>query len=67
MTLAFIMSVLRQVLPVKNEEGTSLVEYALLLLLIFVVALAAIVVIGHMTSNSINDSTNTINLHLPAH
>lgn len=66
MMLTFIMSVLRQLLPVKGEEGASLVEYALLLLFIVVVALVAIIVIGNITATSINDSTNTINLHVPA-
>jgi Flp pilus assembly pilin Flp len=44
----------------RAQEGASLVEYALLLALIVVVAIGAIIVIGNVTSNSINNSAQNL-------
>jgi Flp pilus assembly pilin Flp len=48
-------------LPVRlrrDEAGASLVEYALLLALIVVVAIGVVVIIGNVTSNTINNAAN---------
>lgn len=58
--LTLIMVALRWFLPARDEDGVSIVEYALLLLLIFVVALVAIVFIGHTNANSLNNSGNSL-------
>lgn len=42
-----------------SDAGASLVEYALLLALIVVLAIGALVVIGNVTSNSINNTANS--------
>jgi Flp pilus assembly pilin Flp len=44
-----------------DETGASLVEYALLLALIAVVAIGALVFLGHSVSNQLNNVANTIN------
>ena len=46
---------------VKSEVGASLVEYALLLGLIAVVAITALVVLGGTTSNLLNNAGNDLN------
>lgn len=43
-----------------GESGASLVEYALLLALIFLVALAAVRLLGGDTGNSLDRNTSTI-------
>lgn len=43
-----------------EEDGASLVEYALLLALIAMVAVGALVLFGNSLSNSINNSANQI-------
>lgn len=63
MALSLIVSALWRVLPHKDEAGTSLVEYALLLAFIVVVAVVAMIAIGSTVSNSINNSTNTLFQH----
>lgn len=45
----------------SNEEGASLVEYALLLALIAVVAIGALIFLGHTASNSLNSIANNLN------
>jgi pilus assembly protein Flp/PilA len=45
----------------KDEVGASLVEYALLLALIAVVAIGALVFLGHSVSNTLNQVENSIN------
>jgi Flp pilus assembly pilin Flp len=44
----------------RDQTGASLVEYALLLALIVVVAIAAVIVIGNVTSNSINNAASNL-------
>ncbi len=46
---------------VKSEVGASLVEYALLLGLIAVVAITALVFLGGTTNNIINNAGNDLN------
>ncbi|MGA3218804.1 MAG: Flp family type IVb pilin [Acidimicrobiales bacterium] len=41
-----------------DELGASLVEYALLLALIAVVAIGALTVLGHTVTNTVNTVTN---------
>ena len=43
-----------------DEKGASLVEYALLLALIAVVAIGALTFLGHTVSNTLNNVSNTI-------
>lgn len=45
----------------RDERGASLVEYALLLALIAVVAVASLVLLGHSVSNTLNQVGNQIN------
>ena len=47
--------------PVRDEAGASLVEYALLLALIAVVAIGALVFLGHSVNNTLNNVANAIN------
>lgn len=63
MALSLIMAALGRITPSRDEEGTSLVEYALLLAFIVVVAVVAMIAIGNTVSNSINSSTNTLFQH----
>ena len=44
----------------RDETGASLVEYALLLALIAVVAIGALVFLGHTVSNTLNNVGNSI-------
>jgi pilus assembly protein Flp/PilA len=44
-----------------DEAGASLVEYALLLALIAVIAIAALVFLGHSAANVLNNVANNIN------
>lgn len=44
----------------SGEDGASLVEYALLLALIAVVAITALVFLGHSTSNTLNGVANNL-------
>jgi pilus assembly protein Flp/PilA len=44
-----------------DEVGASLVEYALLLALIAVVAIGALIFLGHSVSNTLNNVANNIN------
>ncbi|HLI15245.1 MAG TPA: Flp family type IVb pilin [Acidimicrobiales bacterium] len=44
----------------SDESGASLVEYALLLALIAVVAIGALVFLGHSVSNTLNNVGNNI-------
>ena len=46
--------------PVRDEAGASLVEYALLLALIAVVAIGALVFLGNSVSNQLNHVGNVI-------
>jgi Flp pilus assembly pilin Flp len=45
---------------IRDEYGASLVEYALLLGLIVVVALVGLMFVGHATANSLNSTGNTL-------
>jgi len=44
----------------SNEEGATMVEYALLIGLIAVVAIAAVTAIGTNTSNKLNSAANDL-------
>jgi pilus assembly protein Flp/PilA len=46
---------------VRREDGASLVEYALLLALIAVVAILALVFLGGSVNNTLNKTANAIN------
>jgi pilus assembly protein Flp/PilA len=46
----------------KDEAGASLVEYALLLALVAVVAVAALQFLGNSVSNTLHNVANTINV-----
>jgi Flp pilus assembly pilin Flp len=43
-----------------DERGASLVEYALLLALIAIVAIGALIFLGHSVSNSLNNAGNAV-------
>ena len=45
----------------KDDTGASLVEYALLLALIAVVAIGALAFLGHAVSNTLNNIAQNIN------
>lgn len=45
----------------SDERGASLVEYALLLALIAVVAITALIFLGHTASNTLNSVANQLN------
>jgi len=51
----------RSHLPVKDDTGASLVEYALLLALIAVVAIGALVFLGGTVNNTLNNVANALN------
>ena len=44
----------------RNESGASLVEYALLLALIAVVAIAALIFLGKGVNNTLNNIANNL-------
>ena len=44
----------------NDEEGASLVEYALIIALVSVIAVAALKLLGASTSASLNNSVNAI-------
>jgi pilus assembly protein Flp/PilA len=58
---ALVVGWVRQRLTNRDEVGASLVEYALLLALIAVVAITALVFLGHSVSNALNNVSNSIN------
>jgi pilus assembly protein Flp/PilA len=45
---------------VHNEDGAALVEYALIVALIAVVALTAVQLIGNRVSTKLNDAANAL-------
>jgi pilus assembly protein Flp/PilA len=47
--------------PLKNKKGQGLVEYALILVLIAIVVIAALTVLGHKTSNVFSTVGSAIN------
>jgi pilus assembly protein Flp/PilA len=49
----------------RGETGASLVEYALLLALIAVVAIGAIFFLGNSVNNQLNHVANVINTNSP--
>ena len=51
----------RGVVDRADDTGASLVEYALLLALIAVVAIAALTLLGHTVANQLNNVANTLN------
>jgi len=44
----------------SDEGGASLVEYALLLALIAVIAIAALILLGHSVSNTLNNVASNL-------
>jgi len=58
---ATIVGWVRSWLPRRDEQGASLVEYALLLALIAVVAITALIFLGNTVSNTLNNVANAIN------
>ncbi len=44
----------------RDESGQGLVEYALVIVLVGVAAIAAMTLLGSKANNSINNSANTI-------
>jgi pilus assembly protein Flp/PilA len=58
---AMIVGWARDRVSSKGDAGASLVEYALLLALIAVVAIGALTFLGHSVSNTLNNVANTIN------
>jgi pilus assembly protein Flp/PilA len=61
MLLWQVVTWLKHVFVRDDEKGASLVEYALLLALIAVVAVAALQFLGHTVSNTLNNVANSIN------
>ena len=55
-----IVSVLRRQACRRGDDGASLVEYALLLALIAVVAIGALVFLGNSVSNTLNTVANSV-------
>ena len=45
---------------IRDEEGATMVEYALMLALIAVVCIAAVTLVGGNASNKFNTSANTL-------
>jgi pilus assembly protein Flp/PilA len=58
---ATLVGWVRSHLPVKDDTGASLVEYALLLALIAVVAIGALVFLGGTVNNTLNNVANALN------
>jgi len=58
---AMLFSWMRSHLGVKEETGASLVEYALLLALIAVVAIGALIALGGAVNSTLNNVANQIN------
>jgi len=58
---AIIVGWARDRVSSKDDTGASLVEYALLLALIAVVAIGALAFLGHAVSNTLNNVANSIN------
>lgn len=56
-----VMSPVRNLWGRKDEQGASLVEYALLLALIAVVAIVALAFIGGAVSNTLNSVGGSLN------
>lgn len=52
MTEQYIKFTSRLASMLKNEEGQTLVEYALLLVLIAIVVIAAVTIVGHKANNA---------------
>jgi Flp pilus assembly pilin Flp len=52
--------------PDRSERGTSLTEYALVVALIAVVAVAGVVLIGHSVSSLFVHEANCINMPVTA-
>jgi pilus assembly protein Flp/PilA len=46
---------------VKNEDGQGLVEYALILVLIAIVVMAAVLNVGHSTNNAFTKVNSQLN------
>jgi pilus assembly protein Flp/PilA len=59
---AMIVGWVRDRVPGKDDAGASLVEYALLLALIAVVAIGALTFLGGAVSNTLNNVGQQINL-----
>ena len=58
---ALLFNWARDKCPRRDDRGASLVEYALLLALISVVAIGALVFLGHAVNNTLNQVGNAIN------
>jgi pilus assembly protein Flp/PilA len=50
-------------LPAKDDTGATLVEYALLLALIAVVAIGALIFLGNTVSNTLSNVGQNISTH----
>jgi pilus assembly protein Flp/PilA len=58
---AVLVSWVRSHVSGKDDRGASLVEYALLLALIAVVAIGALIFLGGAVNNTLNNVASTIN------
>ena len=58
---AMIVGWVRDRVPSKDDTGASLVEYALLLALIAVVAIGALTFLGGSVAKTLNNVANAIN------
>lgn len=58
---AMLVGWVRSHVPGKDDAGASLVEYALLLALIAVVAIGALLFLGGTVNNTLNNVANHIN------
>jgi pilus assembly protein Flp/PilA len=61
MIISFVMQLFQAPRMRRDEAGASLVEYALLLALIAVVALVALHFLGNSVSNTLNSVGDSIN------
>jgi pilus assembly protein Flp/PilA len=61
MIISFVMQLFQAPRMRRDESGASLVEYALLLALIAVVALVALHFLGNSVSNTLNSVGDSIN------
>ena len=58
---ATLVGWVRSALTAKEDRGASLVEYALLLALIAVVAIGALIFLGGAVNNTLHNVANAIN------
>ena len=60
---AMLVTWVRSHVTGKDDTGASLVEYALLLALIAVVAIGALIFLGNTVTNTLNNVASNINSH----